>query len=136
MISKLFALTVIIIVCSFCTGFVSATNSTNSSHQTAIISSNVNANVTSMSPVTGKLGQRVEFTLNGTELSKNIKVYLENGDVKDPKSIIANGVNVTSPSSLTGSFMIPESVNPGTWNVTVKEAGQISPSLVKFTITK
>jgi hypothetical protein len=136
MISKIIPLTVLIIICIFGTGFVSATNLTNSSHQTAVISSNVNANATSISPATGKIGQRVEFTLNGTELSKNIKVYLENGDTKDPKSIIANGVNVTSPLSLTGSFMIPESVNPGAWNVTIKEAGQISPSVIKFTITK
>jgi|GEM_PF-3396537 len=126
----------VLIILLMCIGFGSAGNTSDTVPGTPVIVSNIKAAVTSISPDTGKLGEHVTFTLNGTELSKNIKVYLENGDEKYPKSIIANAVNVTSPTSLTGSFNIPNSSTTGIWNVTVKEAGEIFPSPVKFTITR
>ncbi len=133
---KLLGYSLIFIITLVFIGIVTASNTSETAHANAVIGSNVKASVTSITPATGKPGQYVAFTLNGTELSRNIKVYLENGDVKDPKSIIANGVNVTSSNSLTGSFNIPNTSSIGTWNVTVKEAGEIFPSGVKFTIAR
>lgn len=136
MTTKVTYFTLALIFFLICTGIGSAVTTTDPSPTTTVISSNVKASVSSITPATGKLGAIVPFTLNGTELSKNIKVYLENGDVKNPKSIIANAVNVTSPSSLTGSFNIPQTSTLGAWNITVKEAGEIFQSNVKFTVTK
>jgi len=133
---KLLCYSLVFIISLVCIGFVTASNTSETAPANAVIKSNVKAAVTSITPNTGKPGEHVIFIMNGTELSKNIKVYLENGDIKDPKSIIANGVNVTSPTSLTGSFNIPNTSSSGAWNVTVKEAGEIFPSNVKFTITK
>ncbi|WP_181391609.1 IPT/TIG domain-containing protein [Methanospirillum lacunae] len=136
MTTKVMYFSLALILCLICTGVSSAVSTTDPSPKTTVISSNVKASVTSITPATGKLGETVPFILNGTELSKNIKVYLENGDTKNSKSIIANAVNVTSPTSLTGSFNIPQTSTLGAWNVTVKEAGEIFPSNVTFMVTK
>lgn len=136
MTTKVTYFILVLIFFLICSGIGSAVSTTEPSSKATVISSNVKASVASITPATGKLGAIVPFTLNGTELSKNIKVYLENGDIKNPKSIIANAVNVTSPTSLTGSFNIPETSKLGEWNVTVKEAGEIFQSNVKFTVTK
>nr|WP_319537710.1 hypothetical protein [uncultured Methanospirillum sp.] len=133
---KVLCYSLVFIISLVCIGFVTASNTSDSAQTNAVIKSNIKAAVTSITPDTGKPGEHVIFILNGTELSKNIKVYLENGDLKDPKSIIANAVNVTSSTSLTGSFNIPNTSSTGAWNVTVKEAGEIFPSGVTFTITR
>ena len=133
---KIVKFSAFLVICLLFAGFAVASSTTESNNDNVIISSDGAPNVSAIAPAEGKLGEIVAFTLTGAGFSKNVKVYLDNGNAKDPKDIIANEVNVTSSSSLTGSFNIPDSSKAGTWNVTIKETGKITPSNVKFTITK
>ena len=133
---KILRISAILMICFLFAGFVTASNTTQSKKTGLDVSPNVKPNITAINPNSGKLGKTVNFTLTGTGFSNKAKVYLDNGAIKNPKSIIANDVKSNLSSTITGSFNIPDSSTPGVWNVTIKEAGLVSPSKVTFTITK
>ena len=133
---KILTISAVLIVCFLFAGLATASSTSKPTTNVSAISAGVKENITAINPSTGKLGNTVDFTLTGTGFSKTDKVYLDNGNIKFPKSIIANGVNLTSKDTITGSFNIPKDANTGVWNVTIKQSGKSTPSKVTFTISK
>jgi hypothetical protein len=91
--------------------------------------------IVSITPASGKAGEKTDFTLTGTGFTDGLKVFLEK-DIGGKKDMIyADSVKIQSGTKLTGTFAIVSQAPTGVWNLGLEFNDMKGTSKITFNVT-
>ena len=128
-------LTTILLACVVCISITAAAGTQNDTPTTSVVQAG-KVTITDVTPLTGKLGEKIAFNITGTNFPESPKVYLEKQVTKNTKTIEGKNLNITTNSTISGTFKIPTDYIPGEWDVVVEQKDQKTKFGTQFNITR